>query len=239
MNWLQQEEEYLSNIKTSSLSLSQSFHKVYFRKKKIQTKLRIPAIIIGSFTGVASFGTSTFPTFMQRWVAVIVGLVNIGIAVLNTVESFFKISEDMTAAKSTSEQLRKLAEDIDRELALPQIDRETSGIIFLRDAYTRYQQILNQAPMLARYISHADKNSLNFTLPYSGGSSRRTSKDHLVILKNYLKKKGSKTATEKEQEAVKDINQLEPYVNSDNSSAENNVVPKTSSVNEIIVKVQQ
>lgn len=255
MNWLKQEEEYLTNIKGSSLSLSQSFHKVYFRKKKFQSRLRIPAIIVGSFTGVASFGTSTFPKNMQRWVAIIVGLVNIGIAVLNTIESFFKVSEDMTSARNTSEQLRKLAEDIDRELALPQIDRETSGIIFLREAYTRYQQILNQAPMLARYISHADKSSLKFTIPYSNESSRRGTSDEIFKVGTYLKSKTRRqlsTKTKNVEEKEKE-RQLEPYMianeskseDSSHSSGDSNIQyqnekekAKQKLKNEIIVRVE-
>lgn len=160
-DWLKEEEDYLRLIAGICIKLSKQYHVVYFKKKKTQTKLKIPAIIIGSFTGVASFGTTTFPKSAQKWVAIIVGLVNIGIATLNTLETFFKIGEDMNSSKATSEQLRKLAEDIEKELCLPEEDRPTSGIQFLRDTYTRYQQILSNAPMLLSYISYADKD---FTL---------------------------------------------------------------------------
>lgn len=156
-DWLKEEEDYLKIIASICIKLSKQYHVVYFKKKKTQTKLKIPAIIIGSFTGVASFGTTTFPKSAQKWVAIVVGLVNIGIATLNTLETFFKIGEDMNSSKATSEQLRKLAEDIDKELCLPEEDRPTSGIQFLRDTYTRYQQIISNAPMLLTYISYADK----------------------------------------------------------------------------------
>lgn len=158
-DWLSEEERYLAIISSVCIDLSKRYHSIYFVKKKTQSKLKIPAIIIGSFTGVASFGTSTFPKHAQKWVAIVVGLVNICIATLNTLDTFFKISDDMSSAKSTSEQLRKLAEDIEKELCLPEEDRPTSGIQFLRDTYTRYQQIISNAPMLHAYISYADKNS--------------------------------------------------------------------------------
>jgi len=158
-DWLSEEEQYLDIISKVCINLSKRYHAKYFVRKKTQTKLKIPAIIIGSFTGVASFGTSTFPKHAQKWVAIVVGLVNICIATLNTLDTFFKISEDMTSAKATSEQLRKLAEDIQKELCLPETDRPTSGIQFLREVYTRYQQIISNAPMLHAYISYADKES--------------------------------------------------------------------------------
>jgi hypothetical protein len=157
-DWLTEEEDYLRIIATTSIKLSKCYHSIYFKRKTTQTKLKIPAIIIGSFSGVASFGTTTFPKDTQKWVAIIVGVVNICIATLNTLETFFKIGEDMNSAKATSEQLRKIAEDIEKELCLPEENRATSGIQFLRDTYTRYQQVVSNAPMLLEYISYADKS---------------------------------------------------------------------------------
>lgn len=162
--WLKEEEDYLRIVSKVCIDLSKKYHKVYFLRKKVLTKLKMPAIIIGSFTGVASFGTTTFPKEAQRWVAIVVGVVNICIATLNTLESFFKVGEEMTSAQTTYEQLRKLAEDIEKELCLPDADRPTSGIQFLRDSYTRYQQIINSAPVLDDYLSYADKES-KLTLP--------------------------------------------------------------------------
>lgn len=158
--WLKQEEEYLELVSKICIQLSKKYHKVYFLRKSVLARLKIPAIIIGSFTGVASFGTTTFPKETQKWVAVVVGVVNIFIATLNTLESFFKVGEEMTSAQTTYEQLRKVAEDIEKELSLPHIVRPTSGIQFLRDIYVRYQQIINSAPVLDDYISYADKETI-------------------------------------------------------------------------------
>lgn len=157
--WLKEEEDYLKIVSQVCIELSKKYHKVYFLRKNVLTKLKMPAIIIGSFTGVASFGTTTFPKEAQRWVSIVVGVVNICIATLNTLESFFKVGEEMTSAQTTYEQLRKLAEDIEKELCLPYDDRPTSGIQFLRETYTRYQQIINSAPVLDDYISYADKEA--------------------------------------------------------------------------------
>lgn len=156
IDWVKEEENYLQTIEATCIRLSKDYHQVYFEKKRTQTQLRIPAIIVGSFTGVASFGTTTFPQELHKWVAIVVGVINIGIAILSTLETFFKVGEDMTAARTTSDQLRKLAEDIHKELALPVKDRPTSGIIFLKEMYTRYQQIISSSPMLPRFIFHAE-----------------------------------------------------------------------------------
>ncbi len=155
--WNEEEEKYLHILKDSCVSLSEHYHDIYFEKSKFQTRLRIPSIIIGSFSGVASFGSTTFPMGYQEWISITVGLVNVIIAITHTLESYFKLSEDMNASKSSSEQFRKLAEDIDREIFLPASTRQTSGIIFLRDAFTRYQQILTNSPLIPKYTSYLHK----------------------------------------------------------------------------------
>lgn len=152
--WREKEEEYLRKLELSCLQMSREYHDIYFDLKTSQNKYKIPAIIIGSFTGVASFGSSTFPPNYQKWVSISVGLINVAIAILNTLESFFKLGEELSASRSSSEQLKKLAEDINRELALDVSTRQTSGVIFLRDAYTRYQQIVSNAPLLMKYNSY-------------------------------------------------------------------------------------
>jgi hypothetical protein len=152
--WLEEEVKYLQTLANSCIELSREYHIIYFKRKTSQNKFKIPSIIIGSFTGVASFGSSTFPSSFRNWISISVGLINVAIAILSTLESFLKLGEELNASKSASEQLKKLAEDINRELALEMSTRQTSGVIFLRDSYTRYQQILSTAPVLSKYISY-------------------------------------------------------------------------------------
>jgi hypothetical protein len=157
MVWREAEERYLKVIEASSLEFSKDYHSVYFQLKVLDARIKIPAIIIGSFTGVASFGSSTFPKDVQKWIAITVGLINVGIAMLNTLETFFKLGEHLNHTRAASEQFRKLSEDINKELALEESTRQTTGIIFLREVYTRYQQIVSNAPMLSKYKSYLYK----------------------------------------------------------------------------------
>lgn len=156
MGWQKDEQKYLGILSDVCIDISNKFHDIYFLRKKTMTKIKVPAIMIGSITGVVSFGTEVFPKDVQRWVAIVVGVLNICVATLNTVEGFLKVNEEMTSAKATCQQLRKLAEDIEKELVLPSNNRPTQGGQFLRDAYTRYQQIMSHAPMLEEYIPFVD-----------------------------------------------------------------------------------
>ena len=160
MEWLKVEEDYLDSMEVLCMEQSKLYHDVYFEKRRTHLRLKVPAIIVGSFTGVASFGTTTFPSVLQLYVPIIVGIINICIAILNACDTFFKISEDMNLARSTSEQLKKLAEDINKETKIPANLRQTNGITFLSEAYTRYQQINNNAPMLKKYVSYLEIESM-------------------------------------------------------------------------------
>jgi|UniRef100_A0A6C0BGQ6 hypothetical protein len=146
--WLQDEEIYLHSIQKSCEHLSHLYLKKYKQCKSLQTGLKLPAIIIGSFTGITSFGTDSFPKNGQKFVSIAVGIVSICIAILNTIESYLKVGENTNSAMTAATSLQKLREDINRELSLPVSDRCDNGIVFLRDIYTRYQQILTSAPIL-------------------------------------------------------------------------------------------
>lgn len=165
MSWNQDEEIYLHSIQKSCESLSNQYLEKHRKWRMLQAKIKIPVIVIGSFTGITSFGTETFPLESQKWISVGVGIITVGIAILNTIESYFKIGESANAALNASNALQQLREDINKELSVPEEDRQAPGITFLRDCFTRYQQILNQAPTLdhgsVNYIDALISNKIN------------------------------------------------------------------------------
>lgn len=125
MLWLADEERYLQRLKTSCDVLARYFLARFKYYRSLQGKFRLPAIILSSMSGVASFGTATFPRVVQRWVSVVVGCVNIVIAILNTVEAYMKIADLLAKAMTASTGFKKLADDIQCELDLPVEDRNT------------------------------------------------------------------------------------------------------------------
>jgi len=189
MTWTQEEELYLHCIQQSSEQLSNTYLNTYRQLRSIQAKIKIPIIIVGSFTGITSFGTDTFPQQAQKWVSIGVGIITIIIAILNTIESYFKIGENANSAINTTNALQQLREDINKELSLPPLDRQAPGLTFLRDCYTRYQQIMSQAPILndgsvfyvsalsaSKLNSIIKKNEAQYVEPETRKSSDKTSK---------------------------------------------------------------
>lgn len=187
--WLPDEEIYLHQIQKSCENLSKLYLAKYRACKSLQTKLKLPAIVIGSFTGIASFGSSSFPPDSQHYVSIGVGIVTMCIAILNTIESYLKVGENTNSAISAATALQQLREDVNKELCLPASDRIDSGIVFLRDIYTRYVQILNQAPVLDEqenmaYVDTMIYNKINRLIRKNDNYIERNSKDLEEVVVN-------------------------------------------------------
>ncbi|QIG60185.1 hypothetical protein [Dishui Lake large algae virus 1] len=162
--WCEREEEYLQLLQKTCLELSEVYRLLYISTSKIQNKLRLPAIILSSLSGAASFGSASFaeatanPARSQNYISISIGIVNVFIAMIQTYESFKKIADTVSKSISTSTALKKLSEDIHCMVFIPTGDRDTAGIMYLRDAFNRYQSIMDQAPPL----EHATNDHLHF-----------------------------------------------------------------------------
>jgi hypothetical protein len=148
MRWYKEEEEYLRNLYLSCLEISKEYMKLYVQTHRIQTRLRLPTIMLSSFSGVASFGSSGFDQSAQRWISISVGVINVGIAIIQTYESYLKIGDVVSKSLSGSQSLKKVADDILCELSLPIEDRDSNGVTFLREIFGRYQAIIDTLPPL-------------------------------------------------------------------------------------------
>ena len=144
--WHEKEEQYLRQLHDVCISLSKVYMELYKRTHAFQTKLRLPSIILSSFSGVASFGSTSFPTGAQKYVSIVVGILNVGIAMIQTYESYLKIGDIVAKSLSCANAFKKLADDIYTEIFIPVEDRDSNGITFLRDAFSRYQAIVDQCP---------------------------------------------------------------------------------------------
>lgn len=162
--WCEREEEYLQLLHKTCLELVAVYRELYVSTTRLQNKLRLPAIILSSLSGAASFGSSSFaswsenPEKSQKYISVSIGLVNVFIAMIQTYETFRKVGDIVSKSISTSISLKKLAEDIHCMVFIPSGDRETAGIMYLRDAFNKYQSIMEQAPPLEK----ATKDYLHF-----------------------------------------------------------------------------
>lgn len=221
--WCEREEEYLQLLHKNCLELVTVYRRLYVSTMRLQNKLRLPSIVMSSLSGAASFGSSSFaswsssPEKTQKYINVTIGIVNVFIAMLQTYESFKKVGDIVSKSISTSISLKKLAEDIHCMVFIPTGDRETNGITYLKDAFNKYQSILEQAPPL----EHATKDYLRF--------EEVANKIKIRIKKD---KEKDREAKQYELQAIKNTNEIKSIQSTPSIPPYNNPVtpePRTRS----------
>ena len=161
--WNPQEEQYLSNLANTCEELSTRF-KFYFDKYKLmQTKFRLPNILVSSALGLLSVGNANIEPSKQQMVNIIVGVSGAFLTVLNSVEGFLGVGQVMAGCQTTAIVLLKLVERIRLELALPISDRSTSGLLFLRETYVAYEKALETAPSVIKTTRFIGKDAPPFS----------------------------------------------------------------------------
>ena len=152
IEWNVEEEEYLQDLSKLCQELAGKYKAYYDVYRKRQAKFKIPAIIISSVTGLASFGTSNFPEDKSNYISIGVGISSLCIALINAIESYMKIGETLSGCIQASASFQKMKESIDVELALPASERSLQGIIFLKDTFANYLKIWELAPPILKNV---------------------------------------------------------------------------------------
>jgi hypothetical protein len=150
--WSVQEENYLTNLANTCEELSTRFKFYYDKYKLLQTKFRLPNIIVSAALGLLSIGNANIEPSKQQTVNIIVGISGAFLTVLNSVEGFLMVGQTMAGCLGTSIILLKLVERIRLELALPAADRSTTGLMFVREMYVAYEKALETAPSVIKTV---------------------------------------------------------------------------------------
>jgi len=164
--WTPQEETYLSNLANTCEELSVRFKFYYDKYKLLQTKFRLPNIIVSAALGLLSIGNANIEPSKQQTVNIIVGISGAFLTVLNSVEGFLMVGQTMAGCLATSIVLLKLVERIRLELALPAADRSSAGLVFVREMYVAYEKTLETAPSVIKTTRFVGKDA-----PFSSVSS--------------------------------------------------------------------
>lgn len=168
--WLSREEQYLRTLFQTSAELSRDYSQLYEAKQRQLHRIKLPSIVLSTVAGTASFGTGTFGASMAPFVSIAVGVTGLFVAILNTLETFFKIGETAAGARVASLALRAQYQRIEVELSLPLEDRRMSGIGFLREEFTYFQSILEKAPHIPSRRSAQDRlKAMSETLTQAEG----------------------------------------------------------------------
>jgi hypothetical protein len=109
--------------------------------------IQIPVIILSTLCGTASVGTSSL--FGESQVApTIIGLVSIGVGILNTIGSYFAFAKKSEAHRIAHLQYSKLFSQLNIELSLPRAERSSVDVILgnMRDTMERLAEVTPSVP---------------------------------------------------------------------------------------------
>ena len=167
--WSSDIETILNDVRENSVYLSQHHKKRYFYYKQVSTYFRVPTIILSSVASVASVGLTAY--VKQESLSGIVCLMSLTIGIINSIELYLRIQDNLENELETSKKYYNLSIDIHKMLNLSHINREGEPKKVLEIYYKRYVDLVAESNLLS--ISYPDKLS---KVPKIKGMFERTDK---------------------------------------------------------------
>ena len=111
----------------------------------------IPAIILSTISGTASFATSSLPANMKTLAPIAIGSLNIFIGILTTIQQYLKISELNESHRVMSIAWDKYARNIRIELAKAP-DERSDAASFLKHNRQEFDRLMETSPPIDQKI---------------------------------------------------------------------------------------
>jgi len=152
--------EIMDKIRLNSSNMSKQHKTNYFYYKWVSTLFRVPTIIISSISGVFSVGTQAYMN--QNTISGIVCLLSLMISIINSIELFLHISDNVETELEMSKKYYILSCDLYKLLMLEDINRPDNPKEQLKIYYSQYIDLYNESLLMRN--NKYDK-LLNFKLP--------------------------------------------------------------------------
>jgi len=107
----------------------------------------IPAIVLSTISGTASFAQESFPDNIKSYAPAIIGSINIFIGILTTIQQYLKISELNEAHRVSAISWDKFARNIRIELAKKPAERDNAGH-FLKQCRQEFDRLMETSPSI-------------------------------------------------------------------------------------------
>lgn len=111
----------------------------------------IPAIILSTVSGTASFGTNNLPEIYRSTAPLIIGTINILVGILTTIQHYLKISEYNEAYRVAELSWDKFARNIRIEISKAPEDR-MDVLQFIKIARNEYDRLMETTPNILTFV---------------------------------------------------------------------------------------
>lgn len=143
MDWSEDIEKILENIRLNSIILS-TYHKDrYYHYKGHLKYFKLPLIVLSSITSIASVGMT--PYMKQGDISLLTCLLSLVSAILASIELYLGIQKNMEQELIASRNFLLLAYSIYKVLNLQVEHRVEKGRLFLDETYNEYIKLVENA----------------------------------------------------------------------------------------------
>lgn len=152
--------DIMDKIRLNSSNMSKQHKNNYFYYKWVSTLFRVPTIVISSISGVFSVGTQAYMN--QNTISGIVCLLSLMISIINSIELYLHISDNVETELEMSKKYYILSCDLYKLLMLEDINRPDNPKEQLKIYYSQYIDLYNESLLMKN--TKYDK-LINFKLP--------------------------------------------------------------------------
>ena len=152
--------DIMDKIRLNSSNMSKQHKNNYFYYKWVSTLFRVPTIIISSISGVFSVGTQSYMN--QNTISAVVCLLSLSISIINSIELFLHISDNVEIELEMSKKYYILSCDLYKLLMLEDSNRPDNPKEQLKIYYSQYIDLYNESLLMKN--TKYDK-LINFKLP--------------------------------------------------------------------------
>ena len=131
--------------------------------------IAIPVIILSTLAGTASVGSSSLFGNETQISSIVIGLVSIGVGILNTISSYFSFARKAEAHRIAYLQYSKLFSIIRVEMSLPRSERQEAERLLsqIRDGMERLEETTPSPPesILREFNAHFKDEDKSISRP--------------------------------------------------------------------------
>ena len=146
MSWSKDIESIMEDLRENSVWLSTYHKKKYFYYKKVSDYFRIPTIVISSVASVASVGLGGYVA--QEKISGIVCLLSLSVGIINSIELYLRIQDNLERELDTSKAYYALSIDLHKILNLNPLNRNGNPLEILEVYFKRYTDLIQESNLL-------------------------------------------------------------------------------------------
>ena len=166
-NWTDDIEKLLHDIRINSAMMSNQHKNNYFYYKKVSARFRIPTIVFSALASVISVGAE--PYIRQQNISGITCLISLVVGVINSIELYLRLQDNLESELDKSKQYYQLSTDIFKITSLNAENRVGDPHKILDDFYERYIDLFSQSNLMRTTFKDKliviPKSKTRFSLP--------------------------------------------------------------------------